>query len=144
MKKIISIIATLVLGIGCLFAQKAPKSTEEKATKAAQKLTTELNLSADQTVKVKDLIKTRLDAVATVKTKYTEAQKVERRKELKPIRQKFRTDLEALLTAEQKAKWETIKAERKTKRVEKKGGKTKKSEPSQNVKEDDDNDGIDD
>ena len=149
MKKVISIIATLVLGIGCLFAQKAPKTSEERATKAAQKLTTELNLSADQTTKVKDLIKARIEAVQAVKAKYTEAQKIERRKEIKPIRQKFRTDLEAILTPEQKTKWEALKAERKAKKGERKGeGKGKKNKKedssSQVSKDDDDNDGVDD
>lgn len=149
MKKVISIIATLILGIGCLFAQKTPKSSEEKATKAAQKLTTELGLSAEQTAKVKDLIKTRIDAVNAVKAKYTDTQKKERHQELKPIRQKFRTDFEAILTADQKTKWETIKAERKAKKGEKRGGKVEKTQKTEssdnkNEKEGDDNDGIDD
>lgn len=150
MKKFITIIATLVLGIGCLFAQKAPKSSEEKATKASQKLTTDLGLNAEQTAKVKVLIKTRLDAVATVKAKYTDAQKKERHKELKPIREKFRSDFETILTAEQKTKWEALKAERKAKRVSKKGegkgkgDKMKKTESSEEHKVGEDNDGIDD
>ncbi len=87
-------------------------SPDEKADKVAQHLEKSLGLSADQKQKVRDLAKTRAEKIAAAKSLKGEERKTQRQ----AAQQEFKAALDQVLTADQKQKWETIKAEKKAQR----------------------------
>lgn len=123
MKKIIALAISIAFTLGFAFAQKAPKSPEQKAEKRAQKLATELGLSAEQIAQVQAAILERMNAVAPIKAKFgPNGDKKAMRAELKPIRENFKSKMEGILTPEQKTKLAQIHAANKEKRKAKKAG----------------------
>lgn len=132
MKKIIFAVS-LLIGIGfSVMAQtpsagkgskqdpSKPKLTpEEKAAKLTAYMTSELSLTADQQTKVAVLNTTNSKQVSEIRKKHKgnmEAAKPE----LKPLKEKYNTDLKAILTPEQNTKWTELK---KKKREEMKANK---------------------
>lgn len=100
-------------------AGKGKKTAEERAEKFTGNLSTELNLTEDQKPKVKELVHARITEVKTIKAKYPNDPKAAKA-ELKPVKQKFREDLKALLDEEQKKKFDTYVERKKQERKQKK------------------------
>jgi Spy/CpxP family protein refolding chaperone len=86
-----------------------------------------LSLSADQKKQVYDLAKARATEIDAVRAKYKGNQK-EAQPEIKAIRQKYKAQMEAILTPEQKTKFDEYK---KRKRAEYEKNKTKTPEAAE-------------
>lgn len=133
MKKSILIIATVLFTfVG--FAQsttQTQKTPEEIATKRSEKLKTELGLSDDQKTKVHTAIVETVTKVREIKAKYPNDKK-SAAKELKVVRENYKTTMKGILTAEQFTKWEASKKTKKDKKKAKKAAE----------ESDDDEDGL--
>ena len=149
-------IAGLVVAISLSFAQnpnKKTKTPEQRATNRSEALAQKLTLSADQKQSVYNLILERATKVDAIRAKYASGgDRKAMRQELKPILVDFDAKLKAILTPEQVAKWEQLKAEQKAKRQAKrterkdakKNAKVKVASPAQSDDDDANDDGIDD
>lgn len=145
MKKTSLLSVVAALGIGVLIsdsgiAQTAPPPTTAPATataglekariakinKRVERLKTELNLTADQETKVRDLIQANVDAAKAHREANPTATAKEHRKALAANRTKLNQDVRALLTPEQQAKFDALQA----KHQNRKAMKHEKSEAS--------------
>lgn len=102
-------------------------TAEQKATKLTQYMTTNLNLSADQQTKVSALNLSKakqLDSIRTANKNNMEAGKAA----AKTVKEEYNTSLNAILTAEQKTKWEAIKKQKKEEFQKNKAAGTKPTE----------------
>lgn len=110
-------------------------SKEDRTGKMIARLDSALNLSSDQKVKISELVQQRTVAVKEVRTKYADAngkmseenQKAFRT-EVKPMRQQFQSDFNAILSSEQQAKLEALKAKKKEQLKSKKQSLTEEEE----------------
>jgi Spy/CpxP family protein refolding chaperone len=138
MKLLTAILFATILGITVVNAQTKPSNKakpatkqkltpDEKATKISNELEKELSLSADQKKQVYDLAKARATEIDAVRAKYKGNQK-EAQPEIKAIRQKYKAQMEAILTPEQKTKFDEYK---KRKRAEYEKNKTKTPEAAE-------------
>lgn len=121
MKKSILIIATAMFAL-VGFAQTSTKTTktpEEIATKRSEKLKTDLGLSDDQKTKVHTAIVETVTKVREIKAKYPNDKKAAA-KEIKVVRENYKTTMKGILTAEQFTKWEASKKDKKDKKKAKK------------------------
>lgn len=120
MKKLIFVFCTIFIFANSTFAQNAPTPAKEsvrteknkKHANAGKAMKKRLGLSAEQGTKMKaigDNTKARMQAIRTDNT-LSKAQKKERSK---AIRAEADSEVSKILTAEQRAEWEKMKAERK-------------------------------
>lgn len=100
--------------------QMHKKNPTDRAAKVVTKLDSLLSLTPEQETKISSLVQTKLVQVKEIRAKYSDAngkikedKKEAFRKEVKPIRQNFQTELGAILTPEQQAKFAALKAKKK-------------------------------
>jgi len=104
--------------------KEAKMTPEQNAQKAVDKLNAIVGLSADQQQKVRTLALDRIAKMKAVRAKYKGSEDKEAAKqEMKTLRQEFKQQVKALLTAEQVAK---LKAHHKANHPKKGGEKPKK------------------
>jgi len=120
------------------------KSPEERAEIKTQRMVKPLQLTADQTTKIKEVHLTAENALATVRAdkkagKMTKEEAKAKRKEINKTR---RQGLKTNLTDEQKKKYRKWKKNRKKRRKARRGKGKKKDKD--NTETDDDDDDIDD
>jgi protein CpxP len=102
-------------------------TAEQKATKLTQYMTTNLNLTSDQQAKVLALNTSKakqLDSIHAQNKGNMEAVKTA----AKPIRDSYNTSLNAILTADQKTKWEELKKQKKAEFEKNRAAGTKPAE----------------
>ena len=87
-------------------------TTESKAQRLTGFMTTQLSLTADQQQKVGDLNTSKAQQIAAIRTKYKGTDTTAARTEVKAVRDKYNTDLKAILTPEQATKWEAVKQQK--------------------------------
>lgn len=139
MKKTLILLAALAFGAaGTSFAQTAPaaakvkmhhgkgdhKNPDRKADQKARKMAKELGLSADQEARVEQLLLARQQESAALKAKFGTDKKAGHA-EMKAARGRFQAQLKTILTPEQYAKLDKLKAEHHGHNKMKEGGKTK-------------------
>ncbi|GAB2695105.1 hypothetical protein GCM10011495_09030 [Hymenobacter frigidus] len=124
MKKTLFLLAALALTtVGTSFAQttpattsmvkarkQAPKSPTQKADRHAGKMAKELGLTADQEAKVEQLLLSRQQESAALKTKYGTNKKAGR-PEMKAAHERYEAQMKTILTPEQFAKLGQMKAD---------------------------------
>lgn len=98
------------------------KSPQERDQAHLQKLTTDLNLNADQQKKVSELLSDRSTKMAMLKKSRkdsdvapTDAEKAAMKKQMKEDHKAYYAKMKSILTADQYKKWEAIKKEHKNK-----------------------------
>jgi periplasmic protein CpxP/Spy len=102
------------------------KTPEERAKKFTARLDSALVLSPEQEQKVTALVTARAQEIKTVREKYKSASgnqgdnMKKAQEEIKPIRKKFNDDLKAILTPEQKTKYDALVKQRKEQKKAKK------------------------
>lgn len=107
---------------------KGEKMTpEQKAAKLTQYMTTNLSLTSDQQTKVSALNLSKAKQLDSIRTKYKgdmEAAKTAS----KAVKVDYNTSLNAILTSDQKTKWEAIKKQKKEELQKNKAAGTKPTE----------------
>jgi protein CpxP len=126
MKRVILVLAVAMSSIS-VFAQdgKPKKNAEQRATMYVKELTTELGLTADQSSKIKAVQLESLTKIDTIKAKATDADKKAGKKEAKAVTDAASASIKAVLTDEQKAKFDAWVEAKKEKMKNKEGGKGK-------------------
>ncbi|OKS87587.1 hypothetical protein [Mucilaginibacter polytrichastri] len=122
MKRLI-LILFLATGLSTLTYAKGDKTPEQKATQKTETLKKKLNLTADQTAKVKAIMLTQ----ATAADKLKKAKPKDEKQQKEAIAKQTDAKLNAVFTASQKTGYEALKAEKKEKKAEKKAAKAKKA-----------------
>lgn len=129
MKKLLVILAAFSLSAGVASAQTAPtkvkykaktdqaakaqKTPEQKADHKAKQLAQKLNLSAEQTEKVRQLHLSRYQQLQANRAKYATAGKsAARKQEMKTDKAAYEAQLKQILSAEQYTKYAQLRAER--------------------------------
>ena len=142
MKKLITLL-TLVLVIlsgNQLFAQRQGKQHKHMNKDSAfAKISTRLNLTAEQQTKLKEIIRKNREELKAVKEANKNATKEERRKALVAQMNKGDEQIKAILNDTQKAEYEKIKEERKDlmkKKNEQRKRNKKISKPEPGTEED--------
>ena len=134
MKKVILVFAVVVSTLS-LFAQEggSKKTTEQRAEQYVKELTTELSLTADQSSKIKAVQLESLTKLDTIKAKAVDGDKKAGKKEAKAVNEAASETIKAILTDEQKPKFDAWLEARKEKMKNKNGGKEKgKKEDKEN------------
>lgn len=127
MKKIILLTIVSFLGLTLAFAQHGKKgknknlTPEQRVERNIKRLTKHLALTTDQQSQIRGAVTTKVNGMETLRNNGKD--KKANRTERKNIKQTFDRELTAVLTAEQKQKYDAWKAERKAKRQSKKGKK---------------------
>lgn len=96
------------------------KTPEQRADGFTQHLEKELTLSADQKIKVRELVLTREKASEQLREKYKGQDPCSSSAERKQVRENFENGMKTALTAEQYQKWEAQKKQRMEERKNKK------------------------
>jgi Spy/CpxP family protein refolding chaperone len=158
MKRTIALFAA-VLSLACASAQDLSKSTqgsseqkpkgpnpEAMASRHSKHLQKLLGLSEEQTQKTHDALLTRFTDARAIREKAgPNADKKALHAQLKPVRQKFVSTMNGILTPEQKTKWEENRAKMKENRQKNMGEATPPAGGNNNSKKlADDDDGVDD
>lgn len=102
-------------------------TAEQKATKLTQYMTTNLSLTSDQQTKISALNLSKAKQLDSIRTKYKgdmEAAKTAS----KTVRVDYNSSLNAILTSDQKTKWEAIKKQKKEEFQKNKTAGTKPTE----------------
>lgn len=110
MKKYILTIVLFVAFIATGFAQKT--SVEDRAKKQSEVLEKNLSLTAEQKAKIYDALLERMKATDVLRAAAGEGNKPDP-EQMKSINQKYNKVLKEILTDEQKAKMEEMKAAQK-------------------------------
>ena len=134
MKRVILVLAVALSTIS-VFAQdgKPKKNAEQRATMYVKELTTELNLTADQSSKIKAVQIESLTKLDTLKAKASAGDKKAGKKEAKATTEAANASIKAILTDEQKVKFDAWVEAKKEKMKNKEGGKGKgKNEEKEN------------
>jgi len=87
----------------CGFDKKGSMSTEDRVAKKMEKMTAGLGLTEEQIPQVENLITEKLDKKKAIKDTM--------RKEMDAVREEFSANIKALLTDEQKEKYEAMVAD---------------------------------
>lgn len=126
MKRVILVLAVAMSTLS-VFAQdgKPKKNAEQRATMYVKELTTELGLTADQSSKIKAVQLESLTKIDTIKAKATDADKKASKKEAKAVSDAANASIKAVLTDEQKAKFDAWVEAKKEKMKNKEAGKGK-------------------
>ncbi len=101
------------------------KTPEEFAKKKTDRLNQELSLSQEQYNKIYDLMLTKAAERKANKEKFKNLEKTERKELKKQNRENFKKQMQSILTQEQFAKLEKMKANKKDKRKNKNEKQTK-------------------
>jgi len=113
MKKLILMTLCTVLALS-VYAQRNGKPADELADKRAAKLKTELGLSEDQHKSVHAAVLEKINSASAVRERYKDsANKKGMGAELKQVNLRFRTTMDAILTADQNAKYKSADDEEK-------------------------------
>jgi coenzyme F420-reducing hydrogenase alpha subunit len=128
MKKALVILAAFTFSVGAASAQtvpvknrhprtaqagKAQKTPEQKADQKAKHLAQQLNLSAEQTEKVRQLHLARYQEMQANRAKYATAGKTDARKqEMKADKAAYDAQLKQILSADQYTKYAQLRAEK--------------------------------
>lgn len=128
MKKLLIILAAFSISAGAASAQNAPvnnrhphtaqankaqKTPEQKADQKAKHLAQQLNLSAEQTQKVRQLHLARYQEMQANRAKYATAGKTDARKqEMKASKAKYDAQLKQILSADQYTKYAQLRADK--------------------------------
>lgn len=137
MKKLIYTLAFVVIGITASYAQKPnrpgkPEGTpEQRAEKHATALQTQLGLSADQKAKVQAIELERIQKGDEWR-KRDQADRKNTMEDRKTFMKASKDKFDAVLTPEQKTKWEASKKEMMDKAKERRGHRGPKEAPVQN------------
>ena len=83
---------------------KTKENPEERSNKKAAELTTQLGLSAIQTAKVKEVLKTGFTKIDEIKVKYKDNEEAAK-EEVKPVKKEMERTILSLLTEAQKVKY---------------------------------------
>lgn len=132
MKKILLITIVTLLGITVSFAQGKGKrkgknlTVDQRVEKQVNRLTKQLGLTDSQIPEVTAIVKTKVEQMQALKA--NGSGKKANRTDRKSILSTFNTSLNNVLTADQKQKYEALKAEKKAKRKARKGGKKVRDE----------------
>ena len=111
MRKLILMTLCTVLALS-VHAQKNGKSADELADKRAAKLKTELGLSDEQHKSVRAAVLEKISSASAVRERYKDsANKKGMGAELKQVNLRFRTTMDAILTADQRAKYKASEDE---------------------------------
>lgn len=111
MRKLILMTLCTVLALS-VHAQKNGKSADELADKRAAKLKTELGLSDEQHKSVRAAVLEKINSANAVRERYKDsANKKGMGAELKQVNLRFRTTMDAILTADQRAKYKASEDE---------------------------------
>jgi protein CpxP len=137
MKKTLVVLATCLLtAIGAANAQstdaapmgrgnrmgqgRGSMTPEQRAEMQTKRLTTQLGLSADQTAKVQAIALTENQELEALRSKYASADSRQGAgQEMKALRDKYETQLKAVLTPEQLTKYNQLRDERMDNRKDK-------------------------
>lgn len=120
MKKLI-LIALLATGLSTLTYAKGDKTPAQKATEQTEKLKKKLNLTAEQTTKVKAILLDKDTKEAKLKKGKADKQQKD------TIKKQADEQVSAVLTASQKKTYEALKAEKKEEKAKKKAANKSKS-----------------
>ncbi len=114
MNKVIFSLGLLLVSLISFAQQSDGRTPQQKAQDKAQKLTSELSLTADQSTKVQNVFLQQEQQAAAIKSKYANAtDKSGMRAEMKPIHEQTDASLKQILTADQYTKYQTIKEQHK-------------------------------
>lgn len=106
---------------------KGGRSVEQKASRKADRLKTQLNLSDEQHRRVQEIFLTELTAMELLRAnnpkEQGEPRSEEFRKERKDIRANTESQMKEVLTKEQMAKWNELKDEKKEQSKERRKSK---------------------
>ena len=135
MKKMLALLTAALLTAGTLSAQTAPApagrlqqrpdlTPEQRADAQAQRLTTQLGLTADQTPKVRALVLAQVQELQTLRGKYAAAgSRQGMGAELKAAQDTFETQLKAVLTADQYSRYAQLREDRQDQRRASRGNR---------------------
>ena len=154
MKKniIFTLLLSALIGIGYSQAQSngATKKSDKTENKTAQKLTPEqksqknserlekkLSLTADQKTKVYGFTLTRIQKTGEIKASENKDKK-SKGDAFKSVRDEYDSNINSVLTAEQKTKWVQLKAEAKARKEKNKKEGVKKDTPANETEGDED------
>ena len=134
MKKILLVTIVTLLGITFSFAQGKGKrkghdrnlTPEQRVEKQVNRLTKQLGLTDSQIPDVTAIVKTKVDHMSSLKANGLD--KKTNRIDRKSIISTFNTSLNNVLTADQKKKYQALKAKKKAQRQTKKGRKKVRDE----------------
>jgi Spy/CpxP family protein refolding chaperone len=136
MKRVILVLAVALSTIS-VFSQdgKSKKTTEQRAEMYVKELTTELSLTANQSSKIKAVQLESLSKLDSIKAKATDGDKKAGKKEAKAVIDAANASIKAILTDEQKPKFDAWVEARKEKMKNKNGGKEKEKKENKEDKE---------
>lgn len=103
------------------------QTAAQRATKLTQYMTTSLSLSTEQQSKVAALNASKAEQVDSIRSKY-KGNMDGAKTELKTVKDSYNTSLNAILTADQKTKWEEIKKQKKEEMQKNRAAGTKPAE----------------
>ena len=109
----------------CSFAQKTPKrNAEERAEMYARSLNKELGLTADQSAKIRVIQFEHIKNIDEIREKGVEnADKKAMRQEIKTANDATQTQIKALMTNEQKTKFDAWQAQKREEIKNRQGGR---------------------
>jgi hypothetical protein len=112
MKKII-VALLLVFGMtGYTYSQGVHKTPEQKAKETSAKLEKDLSLTPEQTTQVYDATLAKIKASDDIRTQYA-SDKEAMRGQMKPVNEKYNTQMKSILTPEQFTQWKQLLEEEK-------------------------------
>jgi Spy/CpxP family protein refolding chaperone len=134
MKRVILVLAVVMSAMSVFAQDGSPKkNAQQRAEQFVKELTTELSLTADQSSKIKAVQLESLAKLDSIKAKATDGDKKAGKKEAKAVNEAASESIKAILTDEQKPKFDAWAEARKEKMKNKNGGKDKeKKEDKEN------------
>lgn len=114
MKKLILIAVAAFMFQPVMAQQNDGKATvETRAERRTERMTRELNLSADQKTKVQAETEKFMKETEAIRARHTDAKTEAAKAEMKTARQAYKTGMKTILTADQFAKWQEMEKNRK-------------------------------
>lgn len=114
MKRLVTVLAAAAAGLGCMFAQ-APQRPEMKPQRDTLSDAQRIEMRVDRLQEKLGLTDAQAEEMTTLLTQQTQERKeavAAHREAMKKMAEKNRTDMEKILTPEQKEAWEKMRAER--------------------------------
>lgn len=139
MKRLGILFVAMIMVSSVAMAQKGKVKNEtltpeQRATRQTNVLTKQLELTADQQVKIKEIIVEKIITLDKIKEKYQGNKSKERNAELKEVRISFQQNMKDILTPVQFEKWNK---NRKEKALKAKAKKAKTTKPVEEEETDD-------
>ena len=134
MKKVILVFAVVMSAMSVFAQDGSPKkNAQQRAEQFVKELSKELSLTADQSSKIQLVQLESIKKLDSIKAKATDGDKKAGKKEAKAVNDAASTSIKAILTDEQKTKFDSWIEARKEKMKNKNGGKEKeKKEDKEN------------